>query len=194
MDVYFEQSVENENIDKHKKRTSVLTIVRYILLALVVIIALVAFCTLQIVSVITTIINIVIDLLIIAPFIITYIFIGKLLVRSNLEYDYLLNGDVFRIVKVINRKKRKKLIEISVASFESIGRVTSENYDRYAASREIKKIFAICNLEEEDKLFYIYFIKDGVKSLLHIQPNDEMILSLRRSIPRITVMDKSAKI
>lgn len=195
MDIYFEQSLGNAGIDRHKKRTKVCGIIRYVCLAAIILWSVIALTWfINISSVGAFFLSTLFALLILAPFVTTYIFLGRLIANGNLEYDYLLNGSMFRIVKVINRKKRKKLVEIQVSSFESVGHITSEAYDRYAGSREVKKLFAITDYEDEDSIYYIYYTLNGTKYLLHIAPNSEMIMAIRKSVPRITVLDKSFKI
>lgn len=192
MDVYFEQSVDNANIDKHRKRTSVLGVVRYIMLIVGVIpIFLLMFTPIN--TWVSAVIYIVSMILLAAPFIGGFFAIGVFINKSNVEFDYLINGSMFRIVKVMNRKKRKKLVETSISNFESVGRISSDTYDRYAADRDVKKIFAICDFEDEDQLVYIFYVLDGVKYLLHIQPDEEMIVALRQSVTRIMILDKSLK-
>lgn len=195
MDVYFEQSLTNDNIDKHSKRTKTLTVIRYVCIAVIVLIVLLAITLLiDISSVASFFVSLLLVLLMMAPFVLTYILLGRMIANGNLEFDYLLNGSMFRIVKVINRKKRKKLVELNVSSFESLGHISSEAYDRYAGSRDVKKIFALTDYENEDTVYYIYYTLNGTKYLLHIAPNNEMIMALRKSVGRITVLDKSFKI
>lgn len=195
MDVYFEQSLINENIDKHSKRTRTLTVIRYVCIAAIVLIVLLAITLLlDISSVASFFVSLLLVLLMLSPFVVTHILLGRLIANGNLEFDYLLNGSMFRIVKVINRKKRKKLVELNVSSFESLGHISSEAYDRYAGSRDVKKLFALTDYENEDTVYYIYYTLNGNKYLLHIAPNNEMIMALRKSVGRITVLDKSFKI
>lgn len=109
MDVYFEQSLINDNIDRHSKRTKTLTVIRYVCIAVIVLIVLLAITLLiDISSVASFFVSLLLVLLMMAPFVLTYIFLGRMIANGNLEFDYLLNGSMFRIVKVINRKKRKK--------------------------------------------------------------------------------------
>ncbi len=197
MEVYFEQSVDNPGIDKHSKRTRVLTILRYVCVAIVLIIFMFGW-FMPIGSeedagpmvILWALLYIVLGM---APFILLFIFLGRFIARSSLEFDYVLNGSIFRIVKVVNRKKRKKMLEAPVAGFESLGNIQSEAYDRYASSKDIKKLFAITDYENEERIYYIYYVADGARYLLHFTPNNDMIMALRKCVTRITVLDKSFK-
>ncbi len=195
MDVYAEQSINNDGIDKHGKRTKILTIVRYVCLAAVVIFFFLFWLlpaqekggniALQFLM------NFLFCFFMAVPFVLAFIFIGKFINRTNLEFDYYLNGDLFRVVKVVNRKKRKKFVEIGLSTFQSVGRVTSEAYERYASFKGIKNEIAFCEVEDENEIVYIYYVVEGVPHLLHIQPDEVMLMSIRRGIPRISVLDKS---
>ncbi len=194
MDVYAEQSIGNPSIDKHRKRTKILIVIRYISIAAVIFLFFLFWMLpaqnegnvwLQFLM------NFLLCVFLAVPFVFAFIFIGKYINRTNVEFDYYLNGDLFRIVKVVNRKKRKKFVEIGLSTFESVGRVTCDAYERYASFKGIKNEIAFCEVEDESDIIYIYYVLEGVPHLLHIQPDDLMLMSLRRGIPRITVLDKS---
>lgn len=193
MDIYFEQSLLNENIDKHLRRTNFLGILRYVLLFLAGIIAVICFILPLDENNIkqSVIANLVILVVLCVPLVLSFFFIGKYINTSNLEYDYILNGKSFKIIKIMNRKKRKLLLDLSIDCFESLGAVRSEAYGRYTANRETKMHYAITNVKNEQDIFYIYYITEGEKHLLHFAPNHEMMISLRKCLPRITVFDKS---
>lgn len=194
MDVYAEQSINNEGIDRHKKRTKILTAVRY---ACIVAVILLFFLFILMPAQkegnvwLQFLMNFLFCVFLAIPFVFAFILIGKYINKTNLEFDYYLNGDLFRIVKVVNRKKRKKFVEIGLSTFESVGRVTSDAYERYASFKGIKNEIAFCEVEDENEIVYVYYVLEGVPHLLHIQPDEVMLMSIRRGIPRITVLDKS---
>lgn len=195
MEVFFEQSVENDSIDKHKVRTTVFTVIRYVSLIIGVIVGIFGIMFTDVGNGwLTALVSIAFSIFMIVPFILLFIFLGRFISKTSLEFDYVINGDVFRIIKVVNRKKRKLFVNTPVSSFESLGSLNSDAYDRYAGSKEIKKQFALTDYSDENKIYYIYYVKDAVKYLLHIQPDNEMIGSLRKCVTRITVLDKSFKI
>ena len=196
MDVYAEQSVSNNGITRRSTRTKILTVIRYICITIA--IFLIVFVPLWWMPIsmegnigLQFLINFLFCVLMGSPLIAAFILIGKYVNSTNLEFDYYLNGDMLRVVKVINRKKRKKFVEISLSAVESVGRVTSEAYDRYAAFNGIKNEIAFCEVEDENDIIYIFYVVEGVQHLLHIQPDEVMLMSLRRGIPRMTVFDKS---
>lgn len=195
MDIYFEQNITNESIDRKRKKAKVLTIVRFLLLGAGIVGLYITFMMVMLGDLsngwMPVILTGIFGLLMCTPFILAFFFIGRFVSNSNLEYDYLLNNGMFRIVKVINRKKRKKMLELDISAVENIGKLESDNYDRYAQSKDVKKLYAICNYENEENIVYMYYSKEGTRYLLHIEPNEEMMIAIRRSVPRISIMDKS---
>ena len=191
MEIFYEQNVGNPKIDKHKKRNTVLSVLRKVLLASGIILAIIMILTLQITNALSVVLQLVFVILLVAPFVVAFFLLGRFLRNANSEYDYILSGGNLRIVQVICRNKRKLYATVPVLSIESVGRLSCDAYERYAAAKTVKKQFALCNYEEEDRLTYIRYRNDGVDYLLHIEPNDEMVSSLRRSLPRIGIMDKS---
>ncbi len=194
MNVYCEQNLSNSNVEKKKKKNTVLKIVRIVLLILIVVSAIFAYINIinaKLKPISGFIINLIFSLLFVVPFILGFIFVGKYIANFNMEYDYILIDGQMRIVKVINRSKRRIFTTINFADVESVGRLDCDAYERYAQSKEIKKQFAICDYENEENIAYIYYNKDGAKFLMHIEPNDELVLAIKRSVPRVSVIDKS---
>ena len=192
MDIFFEQNVDNPRIEKHKKRTAILSVVRKILLAIgVIIMFFIIMFMVDFSTALGAAIGLAIGVFSGAPFILAFIFMGKMLRNSNTEYDYILNGGTLRVVKVVLRNKRKLMCTVRMSAVESMGRVTCDAYDRYAASKNAKKQYALCDYEDESRIVYLSYRDDGENFLLHIEPNDEMLSALRRSLPRIGIIDKS---
>ena len=80
---------------------------------------------------------------------------------------------------------------IRLDSIESIGKISSETYERFAASKNLKKQYAVCNYDDEEAIVYVRYRNEGEDYLLHMEPNEELVSSIRRSLPRISIMDKS---
>ena len=90
MEIFYEQNVANPNIDKHKKRTVVLSVLRIVLLAIGIIagLFLLGFGVQIGKGALTTVIQLGMVVLSVAPFVLTYILLGRFLRNSNTEYDY----------------------------------------------------------------------------------------------------------
>lgn len=110
--------------------------------------------------------------------------------RTNPEFDYILNGNMFRIALVLNRSKRKKFLELRLSEVIAMGTVGSDSHDRFAGDRSVKKVFALTNPEEEDVIYYMYYNADDKRCLLYFEPKEEMLLALKRTLGRNIFSDK----
>ena len=188
MEVYYEKNVANNGIDKHKTRNTILKIVRivaiiWIVVAAFIFINFVDFSNADFLGVVLII------SFLFAPPICLLIFANKMISNLNLEYDYYILGDTFRIVKVINRIKRKKMIELSMSSFAVVGLVESDSFDRYSGDKSTKQVNAFC---EENDLIYLYVNDSGEKKLIVIESDDKFLLELRKALP-VSTLDDSLK-
>lgn len=117
-------------------------------------------------------------------------FIKRMINKMNPEFDYVLNGSLFYIVRIINRVKRKKYIQLNLSQIINIGNISLESYNRFAADPNIKKIYAITNPENEDNVYYLLYNDTDKKKLLHFEPNEELLSILRRSLGRDVISKK----
>ena len=193
MEIFFEKNVVNENIDKHKKRNVVFNVIR-VLSIIILVIEIYIILSFQGIPVdqgaLAVVLSILFSVIMILPPIASIVLFGMLLSRLNTEYDYYIAGDVFRVMQVLNRKKRKKFLEASMSAISEIGTLESENFERYNIDKSIKKMNAFCN--DDSLLGYIYFSLDGEKKLLILELDDEFLFALRKALP-MSVLDNSVK-
>lgn len=194
MEVFYEKNIINESIDKHKKRNTIFNVIRIVSIVLLVIevyffvvwqpipfdkgafaVTLCIFASLVLIS---------------FPVCVLLVF-TRLLKRLNAEYDYYILGDIFRIVRVENRKKRKKMLETPLSAISSIGLVESEAYDKFDVDKTIKKIHAFCN--DDALLGFIMLSDDGEKKLVTIELDNEFIVNLKKTVS-LSVFDNSIKL
>lgn len=190
MDIYYEKNVTNESIDKHKKRNTVLKVFK---IASVVWLVLIGVFIFQFFgwsgrSAVIIIIELV---FLLAPPICSILLFTKLLANLNCEYDYYVTDEKFRIVKVINRVKRKKMLEVPLSAFVSVGSVNSENFERYAADKSVKIVAAYCN--EENYPIYVYLNDETEKKLLILETDEKFLIALRRAL-NSTVIETELKL
>ena len=73
-----------------------------------------------------------------------------------------------RIVKVINYKKRKKLIVFDASEVVQVGKITSNSFERVLSTPNIKKIFATPNKYTENG-FYVHLVQNGQPYLVILE-------------------------
>ncbi|MFR1565004.1 MAG: hypothetical protein ACLSUT_01015 [Christensenellales bacterium] len=193
MEIYYEKNIVNKSIDKHKKRNIVFSSVR-ILAIIVLVIEIFLILSFQEIPVGkgagAVVMSFFISLLIISPPILAIIIFSRLIAKLNSEYDYYISGENFRIIHVINRKKRKKFLEIPINAVSAVGLIESENFDRFDIDKSVKKINAFCN--DDAVLGYFYYTIEGDKKLLVLEFDNELLINLKKALP-ISVFDDSVK-
>ena len=89
-------------------------------------------------------------------------------------YDYIFIEDEVRIIKVLNNKRRKKVLAFGVKSLEKIGLVNGKTIDKYLSQKTYKKVYCTPNtLTEND----VYFIVNLDKKYILFLEYDEMFLT-----------------
>lgn len=99
-----------------------------------------------------------------------------LLLRQNalVEYDYLVEDDVFKLAKIKNLQARKEIVAVPVNSFSRIEKYTPERF----ASLPEKKFSAVLNGEE--KRYILFFTYNGTKCALQFEPTPKFIEEIKR--------------
>jgi uncharacterized membrane protein len=98
--------------------------------------------------------------------------------RIRTEYEYTFTNGTLDFAHVYNNRKRRALGTMNVRNVEALGYVQSGSFHRYENMPGVKHLRWFVN--RDAKLFYLYFVKDGRKSLLVMEPSDEMAELIRR--------------
>ncbi len=91
-------------------------------------------------------------------------------------YDYIfVTGDV-RIIKVVNTKRRKKVVVFDCKNVYGVGRYESETYEKIKNSPDVKVLFVPTNKYVIEKpKYYIATVVDGVKYLLVLECTEKFL-------------------
>ncbi len=101
--------------------------------------------------------------------------------RLRTEYDYTFTNGSMDFAVVYNNKKRKSLGSLNVQKVDAFGKVSSGSFHRYMSMKDIKQLRWFLNRDAE--LYYFYFQKDGKKSIIVIEPSEEMVDHIRHYLP-----------
>ncbi len=99
--------------------------------------------------------------------------------RVKTEYEYTFTNGILDFAKVFNNKKRQALGSMNVKNVEACGLVSSGSFKRYSSMPGVKMVNWFLNREAE--LFYFYFVKDGVKKIIVIEPSETLADMIKRS-------------
>lgn len=82
-----------------------------------------------------------------------------------------------RIIKVVNYKRRKKLIVFEADEVVQIGRINSESFERVVSTPGIKKVFATPNKYLEEG-FYVQVNQNGVNYVVLLECKEDYLKNL----------------
>lgn len=99
-----------------------------------------------------------------------------LVLRENtlVEYDYLVEDDVFKLAKIKNLQARKEIVSLPVSNFSRIEKYSRERFE----SLPEKKFSAVLNGEE--KRYILFFTYNGTKCALQFEPTPKFIEEIKR--------------
>lgn len=102
--------------------------------------------------------------------------------RVRTEYEYTFTNGQMDFAQVFNNKKRKSLGTMNIRNVEACGLVSSGSFQRYINMQGIKRTNWFLNREAE--LLYFFFQKDNQKRIIIIEPSEEMVAMIKRSLPQ----------
>lgn len=100
--------------------------------------------------------------------------------RIRTEYEYTFTNAVMDFAQVFNNKKRKALGTMNIRNVEACGMVDSGSFRRYLNIPGVVRLNWFLN--RDANLFYFYFVKDSKKSLMVIEPSEEMLALIKKNV------------
>lgn len=99
----------------------------------------------------------------------------------RIDYDISFTNGLVEVARVANNVKRKELVKFYMKNVDAAGPITSPNYNRYSSMKDIKKINATLNKDEE-KFFLVVKVKDAT-NLIIIERDEELIKLMKKYNP-----------
>ncbi|MBN2882165.1 MAG: hypothetical protein JXN10_01440 [Clostridia bacterium] len=78
----------------------------------------------------------------------------RIITDRNIEYEYILAGDSFSLDKIINKRRRKRIINCDLTDFDIIAPVQSKHYEEHK-NNYAKKILAVSGDAQNEEFFGI---------------------------------------
>ncbi|MBQ9938073.1 MAG: hypothetical protein IJO96_00920 [Oscillospiraceae bacterium] len=162
-----------ENIAKKKRGPSTIILKTVIILSSVVLAALVFFAGVLIAP------SFISALFFLALFI---IFMGYILTTAlNVEFETCLTNGIFDVDKIVNRRKRTRLVTFRCETVETIGRYNPAEHE----NKKYDNTFIACSdIEDEDVWFMTFRHHSLGHVLVVINANDRMLDGIKQFIPR----------
>ena len=89
------------------------------------------------------------------------------------EYEYTFTNGEMDVAKVLGNSRRKQLTTVRMREMEAGGWADTDAFDRYLSMKDVKRLDYFLN--GKSRLYYLFFIRDGKKTLLLIEPSQEMV-------------------
>lgn len=91
----------------------------------------------------------------------------------RVEYDYTLTNGILDLAKILNEKKRKKIVSIDVKQILEMRPITDDGFQKYFNDKKIKKVNIFLNRGEH--LYYMIFVKDDAKIAIIFEPDKQLL-------------------
>ena len=181
MELFYEQTVTNNNIDERTKRTKTLTIAKTMcfVFGLFILVSCALYLNFFWIFILAAI-----------PFFVASFVLSRINKRNNTEYDYVLDDEYLKISEVYFRQTRKLKHTIRLRAVESVGVFDSEGYQK-VERLATKKVLALVNYEDEKSILYMLYSTDKGKKIIFLEPDRGFMISLRRVVSAVNVFDKS---
>ena len=108
------------------------------------------------------------------------LFLRKDRIRTEYEYTFT-NGDL-DFAQVFNNQKRKSLGTMRVKNVEAFGKVAGEDFRKLVNMPELVRRNWFLNRSAD--LYYFYFQKEGKKTMIILEPSQEMAEMIRKYLPQ----------
>ncbi len=181
MELFYEQTVTNNNIDERTKRTKTLTIAKTMcfVFGLFILVSCALYLNFFWIFILAAI-----------PFFVASFILSRINKRNNTEYDYVLDDEYLKISEVYFRQTRKLKHTIRLRAVESVGVFDSEGYKK-VERLATKKVLALVNYDDEKSILYMLYSTDKGKKIIFLEPDRGFMISLRRVVSAVNVFDKS---
>ncbi len=111
-----------------------------------------------------------------------------LVTSINQEYEYSFTNGILDVDKIINMRKRKKMLEINVRKMEVMGDRKAPEFQKYMSDSSVKKVYACTQKDAEDLCFLVFMDESGKNRMLLFNPNEKIVDAIRRYNPQKVVL------
>lgn len=113
--------------------------------------------------------------------IIVAIFIAyKLITDRNIEFEYILAGNSFSLDKILNKRRRKRLINCDLSDFDIVAPVKSRYYDEYEGN-SARVITAVSGDFPDLEYFGLVEYK-GKRTMIMFETDDKALAHIKKHL------------
>ncbi len=98
----------------------------------------------------------------------------------KVEYEYTFTNGNLDFAKVMRSARRKELGSMNVKKLTACGHVAHESFQTYISMKDLVRRNWFLN--RDGNLFYLYYIRDNRKHIIIIEPSEEMVALIRKTV------------
>lgn len=102
----------------------------------------------------------------------------RLITSRNIEFEYIMAGNSISLDKIMNKNRRKRIINCDLTDFDIVAPVKSKHYDEYK-NNAVKTITAVSGDMKDDEYFGLLEY-DGKRTLLLFETDERARKHLKR--------------
>ncbi len=110
-----------------------------------------------------------------------------LIIKRNIEFEYIVTNGDLDIDMIISKKKRKRIISTNIKEFEVVAGIKSDKL-----TPEIQNIKNVVHTESSmgaEGLYFGVFNYNGRKTLLVMEPGEKVLNAIKAASPRKVFVD-----
>lgn len=110
-----------------------------------------------------------------------------LIIKRNIEFEYIVTNGDLDIDMIISKKKRKRIVSTNIKEFEVVAGIKSDKL-----TPEIQNIKNVVHTEssmEAEGLCFGVFNYNGRKTLLVMEPGEKVLNAIKAASPRKVFVD-----
>lgn len=110
-----------------------------------------------------------------------------LIIKRNIEFEYIVTNGDLDIDIIISKKKRKRIVSTKIKEFELVASIKSDKL-----TPEIQNIKNVVHTEssmEAEGLYFGVFNCNGRKTLLVMEPGEKVLNAIKAASPRKVFVD-----
>lgn len=102
---------------------------------------------------------------------------------QNVEYEYIVTNGEIDVDRIINRRKRKRIITVHSRTFDIVAPVGSPEH-KGEENASVTQVIDASSGSDNGKAYYAIFSKDGQRFKLIFEPTEKMLEVFKTFVPR----------
>ncbi len=107
-----------------------------------------------------------------------------LIIRLNIEWEYIMMGDTLAIDRIVNKNSRKTILKVELEKMQAMAPAGSSAVSGFAKSGQYKFLNYTSGTKGAQVYYLVYSGKDKPQILM-LEPSEKMIKALRYAYPRV---------